>query len=216
MRTRILAAVSAIALTTAGAAQAAVGYAVTDLNLRAGPGPQYEVLGVIDAEAATDVVGCLPEANWCKVIHDGQEGWAYGDYLTASLVAPLPIYDPASELQVGTVTYTTGGEEGAAVGALTGAVAGAALLGGPLAIVGGAMLGGGLGASADVEERTITYIHENPLDPVYAEGEVVVGATLEGEAELVPIPDSDYAYIALNNTVTVVDPDTRRIVYILR
>ncbi len=215
MKTRILAAVSAIALTTAGAASAAVGFAVTDLNLRAGPGPQYEVVGVIDAEAEADIVGCLPEANWCKVTYDGQEGWAYGEYLTATLEAPLPIYDPASEFEVGTVTYKKGGEEGAAVGAAAGAVVGAAL-GGPLAIVGGAVLGSGVGASADVEERTITYIRENPVDPIYAEGEVVIGATLEGEADLVPIPDSDYAYISLNNTVTVVDPDTRKIVYILR
>ncbi len=41
--------------------------AVTDLNLRAGPGPQHEIIGVISADGSVDLEGCLEEGNWCKV-----------------------------------------------------------------------------------------------------------------------------------------------------
>ena len=65
------------AIFAAGSAAAATSAtAVTDLNLRAGPGPQYEIIGVIDAEAKASVDGCIEESNWCKVTYDGQEGWA--------------------------------------------------------------------------------------------------------------------------------------------
>src|SRR3712207_2819166 len=59
--------------------------ATTDLNIRSGPGPQFEVIGLIDGGEATDVTGCLEGSKWCRVAHDGADGWVYSDSLTADL-----------------------------------------------------------------------------------------------------------------------------------
>ena len=125
------------AIFAAGSAAAATSAtAVTDLNLRAGPGPQYEIIGVIDAEAKASVDGCIEESNWCKVTYDGQEGWAYGNYLTA-MVEETPTAVIAPEVTVGTVTYDSSKDGEAFAGAGTvGAVAGA-LVAGPIGAVGG-------------------------------------------------------------------------------
>jgi hypothetical protein len=64
----------------------------TDLNLRAGPGPIHKILGVIPANQTVDVQGCLEGATWCKVSFADAEGWAYGDYLTATVdEAPMAL-----------------------------------------------------------------------------------------------------------------------------
>ena len=65
---------SVIALTAAAPAfaQSAEAIAATDLNIRSGPGPQYEVLGVIPGGESAAGDGCLAEASWCKVVFDGK------------------------------------------------------------------------------------------------------------------------------------------------
>lgn len=219
MRTQLTIAVSAIALTAATAAQAAsTAHAVTDLNLRAAPAPDAEIVDVIDAEDEVSVELCVADTNWCEVSYEGAEGWAYGAYLAGSVEADsyVAVTDPATELEIRTVTREELGEEGAALGAITGGAAAAALVGGPIAVAGGLILGGSLGAAADVEETTVTYIRENPVDPLFAEGEVVVGATLPEAVTLYPVPDSPYEYVALNNTTVVVDPESRTIVHVIR
>lgn len=218
MKTRILIAATATsALIAGGAAAATSAFATTDLNLRSGPGPQYDIVGVIDGSTEAMVEGCLAEANWCQVTYNGQSGWASGEYLAHSLEQPVPVYSPESQVEVSTVTYETPGDNGGAeVGAVAGGAVAAAALGGPLAIVGGMLIGGGMGAAADVDETTVTYVRNNPVDPVFAEGEVVVGAKLNDTAVITPIPDSDYGYVAVNNTTAVVDPATGEIIYIVR
>ena len=214
---RFVLAASSLALMAAGPLGAATeAYAVTDLNLRAGPGPQYDILDVIKSEDAAMVEGCLPDTNWCKVNYGGATGWAFGEYLAGTPEATAPIYAPEAGVEIGSVTYVKPNDEGAALGAVAGAAVAGAAIGGPLAIAGGFLLGSSVGASVDMEETTITYIRENPVDPVYADGEVVVGAKIEGEPVLHDIPGSDYAYLALNNTQVVVDPESQQIVYILR
>ena len=80
--------VGALLSTTAYAATEASAW--TDLNLRAGPGPMYQIVGVIPADGIVSVEGCLDTASWCKVSFDGIEGWASGDYLTA-MVESTPV-----------------------------------------------------------------------------------------------------------------------------
>ncbi|CUH80244.1 SH3 domain-containing protein [Tropicibacter naphthalenivorans] len=217
MFTRTISAATAIALITATTASAAgTAFATTDLNLRAGPGPQFEIIDVIDSQDATTVESCVVETNWCKVSYDGTEGWAFGDYLTGQLETPVPVYLPESTIEVQTITYNEANEGNAVAGAVAGGAIAAAALGGPLAIIGGVMLGAGTGANIDPEQTTVTYIRENPIDPVFADGEVVVGAKLQGEAPLVAVPDSPYSYVNLNNTYALVEPASGEIVYILR
>ena len=204
------------AIFAAGSAAAATSAtAVTDLNLRAGPGPQNEIIGVIDAEAKASVDGCIEESNWCKVTYDGQEGWAYGNYLTA-MVEETPTAVIAPEVTVGTVTYDSSKDGEAFAGAGTvGAVAGA-LVAGPIGAVAGGLLAGSAGAYAQPDERVVTYVRTNTLDPIYLEGEVVRGAVVPESVELVEIPDAELRYVYINGQPVLVEPEQRTIVYVVR
>ena len=61
-----------------------------------------------------------------------------------------------------------------------------------------------------------SYVVSHPLDPVYLNGEVVVGASLPDTVELQPVPDYDYRYVYVNRQPVLVEPSTRRIVYVYR
>lgn len=43
---------------------------VTDLNVRSGPGPEFQVIGVIAANTTVPVQGCLDESKWCTVLQE--------------------------------------------------------------------------------------------------------------------------------------------------
>jgi uncharacterized protein YraI len=59
---------------------AAAASATTDVNLRAGPGPEHQVIGVIRAGAPVDVLGC--SGSWCQVNYGGRAGYASASYLS--------------------------------------------------------------------------------------------------------------------------------------
>ncbi len=61
-----------------------------------------------------------------------------------------------------------------------------------------------------------TYVRSNRIDPVYLEGEVVIGAGLPENVELRRVPDYDDRYVYINEVPVLVEPQTRRIVYVLR
>ncbi|WP_336055188.1 DUF1236 domain-containing protein [Nitratireductor sp. CH_MIT9313-5] len=196
--------------------------ATTDLNIRSGPGPQYEVVGVIGASEDANVGGCIDGSKWCRVSHDGVEGWAYSDYLTASFDSGETIVlteRPATAVPAVTYESTASTGAGAAAGATTGAVAGA-IIGGPV----GAVVGGAAGAVAGGAVDTIsappaevrTYVQSNAVEPVYLEGEVVVGAGLPETVEIREIPDYEYRYVYVNGQPVLVEPESRRIVYVMR
>lgn len=186
--------------------------AYTDLNLRAGPGVEYEIVGVIPTATAVTVDGCLESSNWCRVAYGDVNGWASGDYLTAMVEAP--IYANRDRLAVGTVTYEKN-PDATVGGGLAGALAGG-LVGGPVGAVVGAVVGMGVGNAATPEERVTTYVVQNPVDPIYLDGEVVVGAGIPETVTLAEVPDSPYYYAYVNGTRVLVEREQRRIVYIVR
>jgi hypothetical protein len=61
-----------------------------------------------------------------------------------------------------------------------------------------------------------TYVDTHRLDPVYLDGEVVTGATLPDTVELREIPDYNYRYVYVNGQPALIDPQTRRIMYVVR
>jgi hypothetical protein len=61
-----------------------------------------------------------------------------------------------------------------------------------------------------------TYVLSHPLDPVYLNGEVVVGAGLPPSVALAPVPQSEYEYAYVNRQPVLVEPRTRRIVQVYR
>lgn len=211
MTFKLGASLSAMLLASAAYAETTA-TAFTDLNLRAGPGVSYEIVGVIPASQSVTVDGCLEASNWCRVSYDGKQGWASGDYLTAMVEAP--IYANRERLAVGTVTYERS-PDATIGGGVTGAIAGA-LLGGPVGAVIGAGIGMGVGSSITPSERVTTYVMENPVEPIYLDGEVVVGAGIPEAATLTAVPESEYYYAYVNGTRVLVEREQRRIVYIVR
>lgn len=203
-----IAAAAIVALT--GAASAQVNATATlDLNIRSGPGPQFPIVGVIESDSAVVLEGCTESGAWCSVDYDGTPGWAYSRYLAAEIDgAPIIIAERPAEFEVPVVEFND-----SSVGVAGGAVAGA-LIGGPVGAVAGGAIGAAIADEPPVEVHT--YVTANELDPVYLEGEVVVGAGLPEVVELHPIPDYEYSYVYVNGVPAVVDPGTRRIVHVIR
>ena len=104
-------------------------------------------------------------------------------------------------------------------GAATGAVAGA-IVGGPVGAAIGGIAGAATGSIAGnvvaPPDNVRTYVREHRVDPVYLDGEVVVGATLPENVEVRRIPDYKYEYVYVNQVPVLVEPGSRRIVYVLR
>jgi uncharacterized protein YraI len=67
----------------------------------------------------------------------------------------------------------------------------------------------------DPPVRVRTYVTTNRLPPLrLTESDVVVGGTLPGTVELREVPDYRYRYAYLNERPVLVEPGSRRIVYI--
>ncbi len=224
MRTKLIFAASAayLALSASAFAQTAVS-AATDLNVRSGPGPQYPVVGLIGAGESTTLNGCLESSKWCVVATSSGEGWVYSDYLTGDFGGTqVVLTERPADSGVKIVTAPAdkgGGDAGAVAGGVTGAVAGA-LIGGPVgAVVGGVagtVAGGATGTVIDPPANVRTYVTTNQVDPVYLDGEVVVGAGLPDTVQLREIPDYEYRYVYVNGQPVLVDSQTRKIVYVVR
>lgn len=191
----------------------------TDLNLRVGPGPNYVINSVLPAESVVDVMGCLDGGQWCEVSYEGTTGFAYAPYLVIQENDELVALPSATVTTVETVTYdeSNNGDE-AFIGGGIGAAIGSAAIGGPAAIAGGLLLGSLAGAAAGVEvkEETVTYVQQNPVDPIFVEGEVVTGATIPAEVTLVPVPETEVSYVYINGLPVIVENENRTIVRIVR
>lgn len=214
-----------LALPTAAMALDAV--AVTDLNMRAGPGSQYPIVTTIRENGSVDILGCLPDAKWCQVIWQGNEGWSYSEYLAVTETDERIFVPQArSVLDIPVVAFEGAANvAGAAVGGAAD-VAGAAV--GGAADVAGAAVGGAanvagsiIGGVANLATTAVTppghvraHVLENRYDPVLLRGEVVTGARLPDVVELRPVPDYRYHYAYVNGVPVLVDPQTRRIVHV--
>jgi uncharacterized protein YraI len=202
---------ASIAVTTVPslALAAMMAHAVTDLNVRSGPGPEYPVIGFIKTQEPVTMIGCIQGSLWCQITHKGKDGWAYSQYLaTESAGNRVILSERPAAVAVPSVTYNTTGS-GAAIA--TGAVAGA-LVAGPV----GAVVGGVAGAAIVPPQQVQTYVTTNPGEPVYLNGEVVVGAGLPETVPLRQVPDYNYRYVYVNGQPVLVDPASRRIVYVYR
>ncbi|MER0236981.1 DUF1236 domain-containing protein [Fulvimarina sp. MAC8] len=204
-------------LATPSMAQSAV-TSTTDLNVRAGPGSNYEIVGVIPTGEAATFDGCTEAGSWCRVTVNGTQGWAAAQYLTTDVQGEQVVVverRQAAPEAVPTVTYEDDGGTGEVAGAAAGATIGA-LVGGPV----GAAVGGGVGLAAGAAlnppDARVEYVRSNPVDPVYLEGETVVGAGIPENVQLNAVPEYEYEYANVNGQQVLVDPNTRQIVYIVR
>jgi uncharacterized protein YraI len=223
MRNKLKVAAAAAFVSLSASAYAQSVSATTDLNVRAGPGPQYPVVGMIGAGQSTTLQGCLENSKWCSVASTGGEGWVYSDYLTGDfggtkvVLTQRPANSGVKVVQA--PADNGGGEAGAVAGGVTGAVGGAIVAGPVGALVGGVagtVAGGAAGTVIDPPANVRTYVTTNKADPVYLDGEVVVGAGLPDTVELREIPDYEYRYVYVNGQPVLVDPKTRQIMYVVR
>jgi hypothetical protein len=63
-------------------------------------------------------------------------------------------------------------------------------------------------------DTVTTYIETNPGQTVDINGDVVVGAQVPGTVTFREIPDYQYRYARINDRPVLVDPGSRRIVYV--
>ncbi len=199
--------------------------AATDLNIRSGPANNYTVLGVIPGGETAMLDGCIDDGTWCRVSYDGVEGWSYAPYLTVRAEEEAYVVtERPSTVEVTTVTYENTGETlqdqraGATVGVVIGSLA-AYAVGGPVGgIIAGGILGGAAGSAAvEPTTETVTYIESNPVDTVYLEGEVAVGAGVPDNVTLYEIPSqSEYRYVNINGQTVLVNSENNAIVRVIR
>jgi hypothetical protein len=98
-----------------------------------------------------------------------------------------------------------------AAGATTGATLGF-VFGGPI----GAIVGGFSGAvvGSAVSDADVSYVGNHPVEQVYIDGKLGVGARIGTKVKLYDIEgDPDHAYFYANNRVWIVDRATTKIVY---
>jgi uncharacterized protein YraI len=205
LRSTIMFATAAIATACLSipASAASVATAMTPLNIRSGPGPQYSVVGAIPGRGQAIIIGCIQGSLWCQVSYNGRPGWVYSQYLMAQLSGrALAVAESLSSMPV--VTYQAPPETvGTAV--VTPEITGTLIAppaAPPIALNPPPPVGG--------------YVISHPITSVYLNGEVVEGVGLPENVALAPIPGYDYEYTYINNQPVLVEPATRRVEYIYR
>jgi uncharacterized protein DUF1236/SH3 domain-containing protein len=198
-----MAAVTAAAI-SAPALAATLAEAMTPLNIRSGPGPQFSIVGAIPTRGQATIIGCIQDSLWCQVSYNGRQGWVYSQYLTARLSGrSLIVAEHLNDVAPATVYRAPVQTVGSAMpppitGTLVAPQAGAAVVVAP--------------PPATVGD----YVISHPVTPVYLNGEVVEGVGLPQDVVLAPIPGSDYDYAYVNNVPVLVEPTTRRVEYLYR
>jgi hypothetical protein len=214
MKKLLILSAAALAISGGTALADMMATAGTNLNVRAGPGSNYPVVGTLGAGQSIGIDGCLNRGTWCRL--STGEGWVSSKFLgTAIQGAPVIAYEGGAGTTVihrGADTTATGAITGGAAGAITGGVLGGpagAAIGGVAGFVGGGAVGTAINPPAQVR----TYVTAHRVRPIEMQSNVVVGTTLPGDVELGTIPDYEYRYAYVGDQPVLVEPGTRRIVY---
>ena len=64
--------------------------------------------------------------------------------------------------------------------------------------------------------EVLSFVVGHPIQQVFVDGEVMVGATLPAAVPVYPVPASPYVYSHINGQRVLVEPAARRIVYVVR
>jgi uncharacterized protein YraI len=180
--------------------------AVTPLNIRSGPGPQYDVIGVINLRGHAEIKGCIEGSLWCQVDYRGRQGWAYSKYLTMHAAGrPMVIAPNRSQIDTPTVVYAapvetvvSDSQTEKVIGTLMEPPTDAATV------------------ELNPPETVRTYVISHPIESTILNGEVVTGAGVPEKVTLMPVPGYDYEYAYINREPVLVAPSTRRIIYVYR
>lgn len=178
MKAKIFSAVAIAALLgVAGTASARdVVVASADLDVRAGPGRDYPVLGVVGTDREATLLGCDSASEWCEIESGAVSGWVDSEFLVAEGGGDVYI------------------NEGPVDGLTSGSISGSFVAPGA---------------------PVITYIERNRYEPVYLDQEISIGGTLPDSVQIYDIPEYEYRYVYVNDRPVLVEPGSRRIVYIM-
>lgn len=198
MKTLITGAVAALSLTSVTPALAAEATAVTDLNLRAGPGTDYAIIGTLDARQAAEVEGCLAASPWCRVRAGIDAGWAHRRFLSGSAEAVRPVV--ASTITVRPDEDTTAAELDAAVvnGTLVEAPAQVA----PLIEI--------------PDEAVAIYMTERAGPDTPADGATVALGDSGAGVSVHNVPGGNLTYLTVDGETRILKPGTKTTVFINR
>lgn len=192
---KIMIAGGAFALLAGYANAAMVATTATDLSVRSGPGEDYPEVGLATRGSDAVLDGCIDGSAWCRVEVNGLRGWANADYLNVMYEgAPVILRERRSDVNVPVVTYEK-----------TSDVQAEPNPGDP-----------NLGRVGEVNppEQVMTYIDQHPGETISYDGDVVVGTTVPAGAQMVAVPDYEYSYLRINDRAVLVEPSTRRVVYV--
>lgn len=183
----------------AGLAQAEMmATTATDLTVYSGPGTDYLSVGVATRGSSAALDGCLDGQGWCRIDVNGMRGWAYAQELTMDLGgAAVIVEERRTDLGIPVVTYER-----------TGSIAADPAPGDEL--IGTVDANGVIVPPAEVR----TYIDSSPIATVTYEGDIAVGTILPGDMVMTEVPDYQYRYVRINDRPVLVDPQSRRIVYV--
>ncbi len=200
-----------VLLGSAGLAQAEMAATTaTDIEVRSGPGAEFPTVGVATRGSEATLDGCVEGSRWCRVDVNGMRGWVYAQYLSVEQNGTsVVVQDHRDDLGIPTITY----EQTDPV--QTGSVQ--RVQPDPSdELLGPADQSGGDVVAITPPEEVRTYIDDNPVDAVQLRGDLAVGATIPQSVEVHRIPDYQYSYVEVNHQPVLVDPGTRRIVYVYR
>ena len=172
------------------------------LNVRSGPGFQYQVVGVMQQNVPAQVTGCIQDYSWCSVAVGAVTGWASAPYLVTDAGGK------PTNLQV------SGAQLGIPIVVPTGVAAVVAIP--PVGAMVPVAPAVGVVEPVLPAPEVLSYVTQQVVQPVLVDGEVMVGATLPAAVPVYPIPASPYVYSYVNGQRVLVEPTARRIVYVVR
>ncbi|HEV2506599.1 MAG TPA: DUF1236 domain-containing protein [Mesorhizobium sp.] len=196
MRTLMLSAIAGTLVAMSGAASAdTLVSADRDLNMRAGPGSRYPVVGVLAAGQTAVLDGCLQGSKWCAVGNADDRAWINSDYVTSEFSGRRVVLTERPVDSGVTVIETPG------------------------VVMDDELSTGSIIQDDDTDMpmppmEVRSYVRTNAIDPIYIQDEVRAGATLPDTVVLREVPGYDYRYAYVNGEPVIVSPSSRHIVYV--
>ena len=171
MNPKLISAAAAALLAMSGSAFAAMATAATDLNIRSGPGPQFDVIGVIGAGKGVNIRAASKAANGSPLPP------------RPAKAGSIPTISPPISAASRCWTDRPGNSEIAVVTAPQGAAIDGTVTG---ALVTARWRGRGCGRTS---HHGAHLCHCAQPRPIYLDGETVVGAALPDGVDIREIPD---------------------------
>ncbi len=196
MRTLLLSAIAGTLVAMSGATWAdTLVSADRDLNMRAGPGSRYPVVGVLAAGQTAVLDGCLQGSKWCAVGNADNRAWINSDYVTSEFSGRRVVLTERPVDSGVTVIETPG------------------------VVMDDELSTGSVVQDDDTDlplppMEVRSYVRTNVVDPIYIQDEVRTGATLPDTVVLSEVPGYDYRYAYVNGEPVIVSPSSRHIVYV--